>query len=108
MNAGEAAVPPRAGIREETGIALTGPLEPWARSVEAGKRVLGFAGEGASTFRPSKSKTFEIAGRREAKGRPSEIDKNETNGSIARRSRQDVEGQGPFRPARRTLRANPG
>ena len=62
MNAGEEAG--IAAIREfgeETGIALTGPLEPLGEIRQrAGKRVLGFAVEGDLDVQTIKSNTFEI------------------------------------------------
>ena len=62
MNAGEDAG--TAAIREfgeETGIALTGPLEPLGEIRQrAGKRVLGFAVEGDLDVQTIKSNSFEI------------------------------------------------
>jgi predicted NUDIX family NTP pyrophosphohydrolase len=62
MNAGEAAA--TAAIREfaeETGIVLTGPLEPLGEIRQrAGKRVVGFAIEGDLDVQTIKSNTFEI------------------------------------------------
>jgi predicted NUDIX family NTP pyrophosphohydrolase len=62
MNAGEAAA--TAAIREfaeETGIVLTGPLEPLGEIRQrAGKRVFGFAVEGDLDVRIVKSNIFEI------------------------------------------------
>ncbi len=62
MNAGEDAG--TAAIREfgeETGIALTGSLEPLGEIRQrAGKRVFGFALEGDLDVRIIKSNTFEI------------------------------------------------
>jgi predicted NUDIX family NTP pyrophosphohydrolase len=62
MNPGEDAS--TAAIREfgeETGIALTGPLEPLGEIRQrAGKRVLGFAVEGDLDVQTIKSNTFEI------------------------------------------------
>ncbi len=62
MNAGEDAG--LAAIREfteETGIALTGPLEPLGEIRQrAGKRVLGFAVEGDLDVQTIKSNAFEV------------------------------------------------
>jgi predicted NUDIX family NTP pyrophosphohydrolase len=62
MNAGEdAGIAAIREFLEETGVALTGPLEPLGEIRQrAGKRVLGFAVEGDLDVHSIKSNTFEI------------------------------------------------
>ena len=62
MNAGEeAAIAAIREFAEETGVALSGPLEPLGEIRQrAGKRVLGFAVEGDLDVQTIKSNSFEI------------------------------------------------
>jgi predicted NUDIX family NTP pyrophosphohydrolase len=62
MNAGEhASVAARREFREETGAAVTGPLEPLGEIRQrGGKRVMAFAVEGDLDVQAIKSNTFEI------------------------------------------------
>jgi predicted NUDIX family NTP pyrophosphohydrolase len=62
MNAGEdASIAAIREFTEETGVALTGPLEPLGEIRQrAGKRVLGFAVEGDLDIQTIKSNIFEM------------------------------------------------